>query len=111
IEDAQDIVRYQAGNDQRQILVSAKTLIPEGQDKPLEIDDYQWNSDQSQLMLYTNSQKVWRSKSRGDYWLLDINSGKLTQLGEGKQKAEEATMMFAKFSPDDKSVAYVRDNN
>ncbi|WP_438862781.1 S9 family peptidase [Neptunicella sp.] len=111
-DEAQDIVRYQAGNDERQILVSAESLIPQGQDKPLAIDDYQWNSDQSQLMLYTNSQKVWRSNSRGDYWLLDIASGKLTQLGESQGiETEPATMMFAKFSPDDKSVAYVRDNN
>ncbi|MEP7706603.1 S9 family peptidase [Paraglaciecola sp. 25GB23A] len=110
-EKAKDIVRYQANNNERQVLVSAATLTPKGADKPLEIDDYQWNSDQSQLMIYTNSQKVWRSKSRGDYWLLKIKNGTLTQLGQSAPKPTDASMMFAKFSPDDQSVAYVRDNN
>ena len=110
-EKAKDIVRYQANNNERQVLVSAATLTPKGADKPLEIDDYQWNSDQSQLMIYTNSQKVWRSNSRGDYWLLNIKNGTLTQLGQSAPKPTDASMMFAKFSPDDQSIAYVRDNN
>jgi dipeptidyl-peptidase 4 len=110
-EKAQDIVRYEVGNNERKVLVSAATLTPAGAEKPLTIDDYQWNSDQSQLMIYTNSQKVWRSKSRGDYWLLDIKSGTLTQLGQLAPKPAEASMMFAKFSPDDKAIAFVRDNN
>ncbi|NCP64671.1 MAG: S9 family peptidase [Paraglaciecola sp.] len=109
-EEAKDIVRYLAGSDEQNILVSATSLIPVGQTKPLAIDDYQWNKDQSQLLVYTNSQKVWRSNSRGDYWLLDMNSGTLTQLGQTEQ-AQPASMMFAKFSPDGKAVAYVRDNN
>ncbi|MBC3766155.1 S9 family peptidase [Neptunicella marina] len=109
--DAKDIVRYDAGSDKREVLVSAKMLTPEGQEKALEIDDYQWNSDQTMLMIYTNSKKVWRSNSRGDYWLLDMKSGKLTQLGLSSDDVEPATMMFAKFSPNDKAIAYVRNNN
>ena len=110
-DKAQDIVRYQANSDSRDILVSAVTLTPTGAEKPLKIDDYQWNSDQSQLLIYTNSQKVWRSNSRGDYWLVDMKSATLTQLGLAQTETAEASMMFAKFSPDGKSVAFVRDNN
>jgi dipeptidyl-peptidase-4 len=110
-EKAKDIVKYQADNNERQILISATMLTPTGADKPLDIDDYQWNSDQSQLMIYTNSQKVWRSKSRGDYWLLDIKNSSLTQLGQSESKATDASMMFAKFSPDDHTIAFVRNNN
>ena len=55
-------------------------------------------------MVFTNTRKVWRQNSRGDYWVLNLANGKLTQLGKG---LEEATLMFAKFSPDGGRVAYV----
>ena len=62
------------------------------------------------MLIYTNTRRVWRVHSRGDYWVLDRASGKLRQLG-GKE-ASEATLMFAKFSPADSNrVAYVRDKN
>ena len=53
---------------------------------------------------FTNTRKVWRQNSRGDYWVLNLANGKLKQLGKG---LEEATLMFAKFSPDGARVAYV----
>ena len=62
------------------------------------------------MLIYTNTRRVWRVHSRGDYWVLDRASGKLHQLG-GKE-APEATLMFAKFSPADSNrMAYVRDKN
>jgi dipeptidyl-peptidase-4 len=51
---------------------------------------------------------VWRYDTRGDYWVLDVQSGSLRQLG---RQCPEATMMFAKFSPDGTRVAYVSQNN
>ncbi len=45
---------------------------------------------------------------RLDYWVLDLNSGELSQLGKF---AKPSTMMFAKFSPDAKNVGYVVNNN
>jgi dipeptidyl-peptidase-4 len=60
------------------------------------------------MLVYTNSKKVWRQNTRGDYWVLDVASGKLTKLGG---EAKPSTLMFAKFSPDGKRVGYVRENN
>jgi dipeptidyl-peptidase-4 len=60
------------------------------------------------MLVYTNSKKVWRLNTRGDYWVLDIASGKLTKLGGD---AKPSTLMFAKFSPDGTKVGYVRENN
>ena len=40
--------------------------------------------------------------------MLDIKSGKLSQLGKS---VEPSTMMFAKFSPDGSRVAYVSKQN
>src|SRR6187455_3270462 len=49
-----------------------------------------------------NTAKVWRYRTRGDYWVLDIISNKLKKLGKG---LPEQSLMFAKFSPDGKKVA------
>jgi dipeptidyl-peptidase 4 len=99
-----DIVAYDAESGVRKVLVNAKQLIPAGANKPLSIDNYIWSNDNSKLLVFTNTRKVWRQNSRGDYWVLNLANGKLTQLGKG---LEEATLMFAKFSPDGGRVAYV----
>lgn len=99
-----DIVVYDIAGNTRKVLVNAKQLIPAGSAKPLSIADYIWSDDNSKLLVFTNTRKVWRQNSRGDYWVLDLVNGKLTQLGKG---LEEATLMFAKFSPDGKRAAYV----
>jgi len=103
-----DIIRYAAKSGKRSVLVSAQKLIPEGETQPLSIRSYEWSSDNTKLLIFTNTRKVWRYHTRGDYWVLDIFSGTLTQLGNS---AERATMMFAKFSPDASKVGYVSKNN
>ncbi len=104
-----DIVRYDPATDERSILVAAAVLTPDGEDRPLEVDDYAWSEDRARLLIYTNSERVWRVNSRGDYWVLDIDSGTLQKLGG--DAAEPSTLQFAKFSPDGTRVAYVRDAN
>jgi len=99
-----DIVRYEAVGGARKVLVSARQLTPAGSGKPLSIDNYTWSADNQKLLVFTNTRKVWRLNSRGDYWVLNLTDGKLKQLGKG---LEEATLMFAKFSPDGGRVAYV----
>ena len=104
-----DIVVYDPETLARKVLVSAEQLTPEGAEKPLSIDNYIWSDDRKQLLIYTNSKKVWRSNSRGDYWVLNLSAKTLKQLGGENVKA--SSLMFAKFSPDASKVAYVVDNN
>ena len=106
--EANEIVRYATATGAREVLISAKQLTPEGRTKPLTVAGYAWTADQGRLLVFTNTRKVWRLHTRGDYWILDRTSGKLRQVGG---KGEEASLLFAKFSPDGKSVAYVRGNN
>lgn len=103
-----DIVRYEARSGARSVLVSAQQLIPTGTTEPLSIRNYEWSGDNSKLLVFTNTRKVWRYHTRGDYWVLDLASGTLQQLGA---EMKEATMMFAKFAPDASKVGYVSQNN
>jgi len=103
-----DLVRYETATGARTVLVPASALTPPGAERPLAVQGYEFSPDGGKLLIYTNSRKVWRVNSRGDYWVLDRASGKLTQLGGG---AAPSTLMFAKFSPDSRRVGYVRENN
>jgi dipeptidyl-peptidase-4 len=104
-----DIVRYEVEKGSRTVMVPARTLIPQGDSLPLEVEDYSWSPDGNELLVFTNTRSVWRLNTRGDYWVLDRPSGKLTKLGG--PDAKPSTLLFAKFSPDGGRVGYVRENN
>lgn len=108
VPGSKDIVFYSAATGTRKVLVPASLLIPQGQTSPLPIDDYSFSDDLKRVLIYTNSQRIWRQKTRGDYWVLDLASQQLKKLGQG---FEPAYLQFAKFSPDGKLVAYVYKNN
>ncbi|MGA7413013.1 MAG: DPP IV N-terminal domain-containing protein, partial [Bryobacteraceae bacterium] len=108
VPDAQDIVRYTTASGKREVLISAQSLIPTGQEKPLGIEGYQFSKDKQRLLIFTNTKPVWRQQTRGDYWLLDLNAKTLERLGG---EGEPSSMQFAKFSPGGNAVAFVRSNN
>jgi|CXWL01.1.fsa_nt_gi dipeptidyl-peptidase-4 len=102
------IVRYDAATGARTVLVEAASLTPPGAKEPLDIDDYAWSDDGTRLLIFTNTKKVWRRNTRGDYWVLGLADGGLRQVG---REAPESSLMFAKFSPDGGRVAYVQAND
>jgi dipeptidyl-peptidase 4 len=105
----QDLVRYDVEHGTRSVLVPSRQLVPAGDSVPLEVEDYSWSPDGNMLLVFTNTQPVWRLNTRGDYWVLDRTSGSLRQLGG--REAKPSTLMFAKFSPEGRRVGYVRENN
>ncbi len=106
LDGARDIVRYETGTGKRSVLVPATRLVPPGSKTALEIDDYAWSPDGTKLLVFTNTRRVWRRNTRGDYWVLDLGTWALRKLGG--PDAPESTLMFAKFSPRGDRVAYVR---
>ncbi len=103
-----EIKHYSLPENSSKVLVSAKQLTPKGSTTPLIINHFSFSNDQQKVLLFTNTIKVWRLNTKGDYWILDLNTGNLTQLGKG---LAESSLMFAKFSPDNKMVAYVSNQN
>jgi dipeptidyl-peptidase-4 len=103
---ASDIVRYETATGARSVFVSARRLIPAGDTVRLDIHDYGWSADGAQLLLFTNSQRVWRQNTRGDYWVLNRTTHALRKLGG--PDAPASSLMYAKFSPQGDRVAYVR---
>lgn len=72
------------------------------------IEKLVWNNTKTKVLIYTNSKRVWRANTKGDYWFFDLTSGKGFQLGK---ELEASTLMFAKFSNDNKNIAYVSKHN
>src|SRR3954463_848397 len=103
------LVRYDAATGRRAVWIPAARLIPRGDSIPLTVEDYTVSPNERRLLIFTNSEKVWRQNTRGDFWSLDLSTWQLRKLG-GAQ-AKPSTLMFAKFSPDGGRAAYVRENN
>src|SRR5512132_2089203 len=106
---ALELVQYDAESGRRDLILPASRLAVPGETQPLAVEDYAWSPDGKRLLLFTNSARVWRENTRGDWWVIDLASGPPRKLGG--RAAKPSTLMFAAFSPDGGRVAYVRENN
>ena len=102
-----DLVRHDPATGATEVVVSSARLVPPGGSHPLNVEEYAFSKDRSKLLIFTNSKRVWRRNTRGDYWVLDRGSRELRKLGGD---APESSLMFAKLSPNGLRAAYVRDN-
>ena len=107
-EEEGTIVQYQLPTFGRKVVVERSRLTPKDSSAPLKVRNFFFSEDGKKLLIYTNSKKVWRLDTRGDYWLLDLVSGKLRKVGASRAAA---SLMFAKLSPDGSKVAYVSEHN
>jgi dipeptidyl-peptidase-4 len=89
-------------------ILSLQQLTPPGEAKYLRVRRYTISDDGQRVLLNTNTQRVWRFDTRGDYWVADLKAGTLRQLGKDRPAA---SLQFAKFSPDGSKVAYVSEHN
>ncbi|SFG15033.1 dipeptidyl-peptidase-4 [Salegentibacter agarivorans] len=101
-----ELIKYNSKNYKKSIYLSEDQLVVNGEN--LSIEDFSLSPDGSKVMIFTNSSRVWRSNTKGDFWVYDFDTEKLKQLGTG---FPSSTLMFAKFSQDNKFVAYVQNLN
>ncbi len=103
-----ELISASAGSKKSYRITDEKELIKISGLKKFTIDDYSYDKGKNLLLLFTNSKRVWRTNSRGDYYLFDINNRKLHKLGNG---LPDSSLMFAKLSPSKKYIAYVSSRN
>ena len=94
---------------EKKLLVTSKQLIPEGKSTPLPLKEYKFSPSGKWMLIYTNTKKVWRVNSKGDYWVLNLETGKLRKLGG--PGAKPSTLQFAKFDPTETYAAFVMEHN
>jgi dipeptidyl-peptidase-4 len=106
--ESNSIVTYQLPSFQRNVVVDSGLLVPQGQQKALPFRSFSFSIDGKKMLVYTNTKRVWRQDTRGDYWVLDLTGKTLRQLGKGRPAS---SLMFAKISPDGRKAAYVSGHN
>lgn len=79
--------------------------IYDGAMHEIEIDDYFFNADETQVLIATSQQSIYRRSYTAEYYLVDLATKKMTKL------FDEGAQQLADFSPDGKKVAFVFANN
>lgn len=103
-----NIIKHTLPAQKKQVILAKEKLAPAGKSEPLKVRRFSFSEDEQKLLIYTNTVKVWRLDTKGDYWVYDLQKQTLSQLGAD---LPVSSLMFAKFSPDGKQVAYVSGNN
>ena len=132
-----DIVRVDVETGRATVLAAAATLVDES-GKPIEVEDIQLSADERKALLFHSSVRVWRTNTRGVYHLLDFATKRVVPIAQIRTPQASASQetdtaqgdflgkvspsflaaptksglqMFAKFSPDGRRIAFVRDND
>ena len=115
IPGSQDVV-LETPDGAQTVILSAKELIPRDLEKgdgagqkAIPVSDYTITDDAQLVLIYTNTKRVWRRNTKGDYWIRDRKNDVFRKLGG--TFAAPSSLQFAKISPDKTRVAYVYNNN
>jgi dipeptidyl-peptidase-4 len=103
---ASDVWTVGIDDGKRERRLQGSRLVAEGQNAPVDVEDIEWSADGRRALIYTNSQQVWRARTKGTYYVWDEQAGRLTPLSRG-----EGWQQFAKLSPDGSRVGFVRNND
>ncbi|HXL57067.1 MAG TPA: DPP IV N-terminal domain-containing protein, partial [Chitinophagaceae bacterium] len=103
-----EIVQYILPSFTKKIIADRNKLTPSPSSMPLKVRNFFFSDDDKKILIYTNSKTVWRYDTRGDYWILNLDNNKLSQVGK---TLPASSLMFAKFSPDATKVAFVSGHN
>lgn len=82
-----------------------ETIMFDGSKHQLKFNSYQFNDDESQLLLATETESIYRHSTKSQYYIYNIAKNKLTELASG------AKQIYPTFSPDGKKIAFVQENN
>src|SRR6476469_7060019 len=74
-----EIVQYKLPSFQRVVVADSQALVANDNNNVLAVRDFSFSDDGKKLLIYTNTKKVWRQDTRGDYWILDVAAHTLRQ--------------------------------
>lgn len=86
-------------------ILQSITLIPEGEEKPIEIANYSFSADEAKVLIGTEEEGVYRRSTKAHYYVYDLEEKTLTKLTEG------AKQRLAVFSPSGNKIAFMKENN
>lgn len=106
IDSADELIHYKSSDQTSRVFAKAENLKIDN--KQLSIESFSLSPDGSKVLMFTNSSRVWRSNTKGDFYVFDLSTKSLKQLGTS---FEPSSLMFAKFASDNSFVSYVHKFN
>lgn len=100
-----DLFRVDPLSGQTTPLVRAHQLLASDQ-QPIAAEAVTLSTDRRRALVFHNTERVWRSNTRGSYTVVDLQTGRTYPTA-----SRVGGQMFAKLSPDGSRVAFVRAND
>jgi dipeptidyl-peptidase-4 len=102
----ESIVKYEITKPDVEVavLVPGDKLFVNG--KKITIDSYDFNHDETQILIMTQSTPIYRRSYNAVHFIYDLKSGMLQALDD-----EHQPQTLAEYSPDGKKVSYIHKNN
>ena len=105
--DATHLMRYNLRTDERTRVIDGTNLYADDVDRIVPIEDYTFGDAGEKVLIYTDSEEVWRANTKGYYYVYDLETQTLTPVSD----RDAGYQMFAKFNPSATKVAFVRKRN
>ncbi len=103
-----DIVELDTRDASKKTVLVTKDMLTLPGQQALSVFNFTISDDGQKVLIFTNSKRVWRYNTRGDYWVYDLTAKTLKQIGKDRPSS---SLMFAKLSPDGTKAAYVSEHN
>ncbi len=102
-----NLLRFQPQTLKSELVVTGVSLVGPDHDSLLVLRDFIVGHTARFLLLFTDTRPLWRENTLGFYYLYERSSGKIFPLSD----RSKGYQMFAKFSPDDRRITFVREAN
>lgn len=103
-KNGSDLVKYSYKDEKYRAIILKNEELKFG-DKPISLDDYEFNNTETKLLIASDDESIYRHSSKADYFIYDISTKQINKLSEGEKQ------MYATFSPNSTEVAFVKENN
>ena len=101
------LVSYNLETGERKVLIDGAKLTAPDTGSLLEIESYEYSRDGAKVLLFADSEPVWRFNTKGYYYLYDVASGAVKPISDRARGFQ----MFAKMNPAATQVGFVRERN
>lgn len=85
-EGAYEVTAYKAKDNSKEVLIPANMLLNPQTGKPISVRNFIFSEDNSKVLIYTNTRRVWRYDTRGDYWVLNLKTANCNNWAKACRK-------------------------
>jgi dipeptidyl-peptidase-4 len=99
------IEKYSYSNGELIEVLLSDSLLVDQNNKSIEIGDYEFSNSEKNILIETEAEPIYRHSYYAKYYLYNTENKSITPLCLGSKQRNPI------FSPDDKKIAFIRDNN